>query len=83
MNDSPKVTARLASLDQLLENIVPAYFAPPPGKATLRSSFDSAKVPRFKSNPTCKRGGGIVFYSVAHVEKFFKSFTVPPAGGVA
>jgi len=70
-------TSRLASLDQLLETVIPAYLTPPPGRDTLREWFDEARIPRFKANPTAKRGGGTVFYSVSAVEKFFQSRTLP------
>jgi trehalose utilization protein len=71
-----KSTARLAPLDELIANVIPAFISPVPSRETLRAWFDAAKVPRFKSNPTAKRGGGTVFYSVAGVEKFFRSRTM-------
>ena len=64
---------RLASLTELRENILPNFIAPVPSVDTLRDWFDSAKIPRLKSNPSAKKGGGTVFYSVAGVEKFFRS----------
>ena len=70
-------TARLASLDGLLETIIPAFLNPPPSRETLRDWFDDARIPRFKANPTAKRGGGQVYYSVAAVEKFLQSRTLP------
>ena len=70
-------SARLATLDQLLQTIIPAYLAPPPCRETLRDWFDEARIPRFKTNPTAKRGGGPVFYSVAAVEKFLRTRTLP------
>ena len=66
-------TARLASLDQLLETTIPIFLSPPPSRDTLRNWLDSANVPRFKANPSAKRGGGPCFYSMAGVEKFFRS----------
>lgn len=69
-------TARLATLDQLIENILPLFLSPVPSRDTLRAWFDEAKIPRFKSNPTAKRGGGTVFYSVAGVEKLLRSRTM-------
>ena len=78
--------ARLASLDQLLQTVIPAYLTPPPARDTLRDWFDQARIPRFKCNPVAKRGGGTVFYSVAAVEKLLTSRTLPcrlaPPGGV-
>jgi hypothetical protein len=66
-------TARLATLDQLLETTIPLFLSPVPSRDTLRNWLDSAKIPRFKANPTAKRGGGTAFYSVAGVEKFLRS----------
>jgi hypothetical protein len=70
-------TARLASLDGLLETVIPAYLNPTPARETLREWFDEARIPRFKANPTAKRGGGPVYYSVAAVEKFLQTRTLP------
>jgi hypothetical protein len=70
-------TARLATLDELLQTTIPVFIQPVPCTATLRSWFDAAQVPRFKSNPMAKRGGGKVFYSVSHVEKLFRSRILP------
>ena len=70
-------SARLASLDGLLETIIPAYLNPTPSRETLREWFDEARIPRFKANPTAKRGGGPVYYSVAAVEKFLQTRTLP------
>ena len=76
-------SARLATLNQLLQTVIPAYLTPPPSAFTLRVWFDQARIPRFKSNPTAKRGGGTVFYSVAAVEKFLQSRTLPCRLGAA
>jgi hypothetical protein len=77
MNDkNVNTTARLASLDQLIDNTIPLYLTPVPSRDTLRNWFDSAKIARFKSNPNARRGGGTVFYSVAGVEKFLRSRTL-------
>ena len=70
-------TARLASLDGLLETLIPAFLNPAPSRETLREWFDAARIPRFKANPTARRGGGPVYYSVAAVEKFLQSRTLP------
>lgn len=77
MNAIEGGSARLATLEQLLQTVIPAYLAPLPSHETLRAWFDRARIPRFKSNPTAKRGGGPVFYSVAAVEKFLESRTLP------
>lgn len=64
-----KIKARLATLDELLANVVPLYLAPPPTRDTLRNLLDRHGVPKFKSNPSAKRGGGHCFYSVSHTVK--------------
>jgi hypothetical protein len=70
-------SARLATLEQLLQTVIPAYLDPAPSRETLRDWFDAARIPRFKSNPAARRGGGPVFYSVAAVEKFLQIRTLP------
>jgi hypothetical protein len=70
-------TARLATLDQLVQTLIPAYLTPTPSHETLREWFDAARIPRFKANPAARRGGGPVFYSVAAVEKFLETRTLP------
>jgi hypothetical protein len=68
---------RLATLDVLLETTIPAFLSPPPSRDTLRAWFDRARIPRFKANRLARRGGGHVYYSVAAVEKFLRSNTLP------
>ena len=51
-------SARLATLNQLLQTVIPEYLTPAPSAFTLRVWFDKARIARFKSNPTAKRGGG-------------------------
>ncbi len=68
------VRARLATLAQL-RPILSQHIDPVLPDETLRKWFDDGKVPRFKSNPVARRGGGPVFYSVAGVEKFLQSRT--------
>ena len=65
-------TARLATIDQLIETTIPVFLAPAPSRETLRAWFDRAQVPRFKCNPLAKRGGGPVYYQVAAVEKLLR-----------
>jgi hypothetical protein len=67
--------ARLVTLDQILEDILPLYFNPLPPRDTVRTWLDGAGVARFKINPTAQRGGGRVWYSAAGVEKFIKGRT--------
>lgn len=74
MTDTAKTSnARLATLTQLCAVTIPAFLDPVPSRETLRTWFDEAKIPRFKSNPTARRGGGQVYYSVPHVEKLFRT----------
>ena len=77
MNPNQTCSARLATLDQLVKTLIPAHLTPVPSHETLRDWFDTARIPRFKSNPAAKRGGGPVFYSVAAVEKFLQTRTLP------
>lgn len=74
--DSP-LNARLASMDYLHKHVIPLFLSPPPSTATLREWFNRARIPRFKANPLARRGGGPVYYSVAAVEKFFRSRVIP------
>jgi hypothetical protein len=70
-------SARLATLPELKKTTLEVFINPIPSDETLRAWFDDAKIPRFKQNPFAKRGGGPVYYSVAAVEKFFRSRTLP------
>ena len=72
-----QITARLATLDALLETTIPVFLSPPPSRETLPAWFDQARIPRFKANPLARFGGGHVYYSVAAVEKFLRSRTIP------
>ena len=81
MENISNTNARLATLDRLIETTIRVFLDPPPSKDTLRNWFDEARIPRFKSNPSAKKGGGTVFYSVPHIEKFFRNrMTIAPAG---
>ena len=75
-NQSPSnqtVRARLATLAELRKNLLPTYLAPIPHDDTMRAWLDEANVPRLKTNPHAKRGGGVVYYSVSAVEKMLKN----------
>ena len=61
------------SLDRLMETTVPLFLDPVPCRETLKDQFEKANIPRFKANPLARRGGGVLYYSVSHVEKFFRS----------
>jgi hypothetical protein len=77
INKTNTITARLATLDRLREITIPLFLDPVPSRDALRAQFEAAGIPRFKSNPLAKRGGGYVFYSVAAVEKLFRNRTIP------
>lgn len=72
MNTEPPQNVRLASLDELINGVIKQHISPVPCKETLRTWFDNARIPRFKSNPAALRGGGRAFYSVSAVEKFLR-----------
>ena len=74
-------TARLATLDEILAKVIPLFVAPVPARETVRGWLDDGSVPRFKSNPTARRGGGPCFYSLAAVEKLLRGRTLPKMGG--
>jgi hypothetical protein len=65
-------TARAATIGQLLKTTIPVFLDPPPSAESLRDWFDKENVPRFKTNPLAKRGGGPVYYSVSVVEKLLR-----------
>jgi hypothetical protein len=79
MQTNAQVTARLATLDQLLQTTIPAFLSPPPARDTLRNLLDREKIPRWKPNALARRGGGRVYYSVSAVERLFRSRTLTPA----
>ena len=72
-----QVTARLATLKTLREDILPNFLNPVPTNETLRTWFDKARVSRLKSNPAAKRGGGKTFYLISAIEKLMRSGMLP------
>ncbi len=56
-NPKQTTSARLATLDQLMQTLISAHLDPVPSAETLREWFDTARIPRFKANPAAKRGG--------------------------
>lgn len=68
--------ARMASIPELQKSLIINWLNPIPCVDTLRDWFDREKIPRFKASPLAKRGGGTVYYSVAHVEKLLQRRTV-------
>lgn len=75
MIENRTASAQLATLDELIENTIPHFLAPVPSRETLRDWFDRAQIPRFKSNPGARRGGGLVYYSVSAVEEYLRTLT--------
>jgi hypothetical protein len=59
----------MATIDHLLKTLIPLHLDPVPKKRTMVNWLDTAGVPKLKANPSAKRGGGFVYYSVSHVEK--------------
>lgn len=76
-NQTQKSAARAATIDELLTTTVPLFLSPAPSAESLKNWLDDARIPRFKANPTAKRGGGTCWYSVAAVEKFLRERTMP------
>jgi hypothetical protein len=72
MNE-PNTQARAATLDELLANVVPLFLSPVPKRDTFRGLLERRNVPKFKSNPLAKRGGGPCYYSVPAVEKLLRA----------
>lgn len=65
------------ALAEIRKELLPAHLHPVPSLGTLREWFDRARVPRIKSNPMAKRGGGPVYYSVAAIEKLLRVQAFP------
>jgi hypothetical protein len=82
-NLSQSNQARLATLDGIINEVLPLFVNPVPSRETVRNWLDGANIPRFKSNPTAKRGGGPVYYSVAATEKFLRARILPRMGKAA
>jgi len=76
-DESKRSTARLATLDELIQSPLQDFLAPVPCKATLRDWFDRNHVQRMKANPSARRGGGPNYYSRADVEKLLRSRMMP------
>jgi len=68
------------TIKELVRRVVPLFVMPVPCSKTLVKWFDDAKVSRFKNSPNAKRGGGPVYYSVADVERFFRTKFVTRRG---
>jgi len=75
---TPTPAARVATIEQIRSNVIAAYMDPPPSVETLRRWFDDSRIPRMKANPSAKRGGGPVYYSVMAVENMLRDRTLEP-----
>jgi hypothetical protein len=80
MNEhNSQLSARMVDLDRILEKHVPLFFDPPLSRRSLKAQLDGAKIPKWKSNLAAKNGGGRCYYSLAHVEKLWRSRISVPA----
>jgi hypothetical protein len=64
-------------MKDLREGLLKAWLSTVPCSITLTKWFDENKIPRIKSNPSAKRGGGSVFWSVSHIEKLLTRSLLP------
>lgn len=64
--------ARLATLDELLATVIPAYLAPVPSRKTLGRWLEAAGINKLKANPAARRGGGTTWWHVAQVERMLR-----------
>jgi hypothetical protein len=55
--------SRLATLDCLVETVLPQYLNPIPSKPTLRGWFRAARIPFYKNNLAARRGGGECYFT--------------------
>jgi hypothetical protein len=79
MNKTKSIkTARLVTMDELIQSVLPPFITPIPSRETLRSWFDRAHIPRLKTSPHAKRGGGPLYYDVEAVKKFLRSCVSSP-----
>ncbi len=72
-NNAPELRARLATIDQLRETLLPQYLAPVPSRRALIAWFKRANLSTLKANPAARRGGGVVWYHASQVEKLLRS----------
>lgn len=54
---------------------MPSYLDPVPTKRTLKAWFKRANVSFMKANPNARNGGGVVWYSVAEVERMLRQMS--------
>lgn len=64
--------ARLATIQELRQNLLAGYLDPVPSIKTLRRWFNEAGIPCLKANPDAQRGGGPEWWHVAGVEKLIR-----------
>lgn len=78
---STQTKARLATVEELRKTLVPAYLDPVPTKRTLKEWFKRANISFLKANPAARNGGGVVWYSVAEVERMLREMSGMPGFG--
>ncbi len=72
---SAQTKAKLATVDELMKTLVPSYLDPVPTKRTLKEWFKRANISFLKANPNARNGGGVVWYSVAEVERMLRQMS--------
>lgn len=68
-------SARMESLASLRSGLVSRYLHPVPCLRTLQQWFSRAKLRSIKANPRAKRGGGVVYFNRAAVERYLRDRT--------
>jgi hypothetical protein len=71
-----KQQSALMTLDELIATYLPKLVKPMPSRRTVERWFKAAQVPFFKANPKAPHGGGTRFFSVAAVDRVFRSRAV-------
>jgi hypothetical protein len=62
----------LMTLDELIATRLRDLVRPVPSKKTLGRWFRAARIPYYKANPSAPHGGGVRYFSVPGVERFFR-----------
>ena len=69
---APSLGVRLVSMNTIRQQMCPSFFSPVPCAPTLRAWLNAARITKFKSNPSAKRGGGRTYYRAAEVERWLR-----------
>jgi hypothetical protein len=62
----------LMTMDALIREHLPDLVKPVPSKKTLGRWFRAAGIGYYKANMSCTHGGGVRYFSVPGVERFFR-----------